>query len=69
MDRGVVKDFERIERGMMINKDGFEHLRLRRLVQYAFAPDRLNAARPTIQKAVDGPPPIGTCISVSPNVQ
>jgi cytochrome P450 len=30
MDRGVVKDFERIERGMMINKDGPEHLRLRR---------------------------------------
>jgi cytochrome P450 PksS len=54
MDRGVVKDFERIERGMMINKDGPEHLRLRRLVRHGFAPARLSAARPMIQKAVDG---------------
>jgi cytochrome P450 PksS len=53
-DRGLVKDFERIERGMMINKEGPEHLRLRRLVQHGFAPSRLNAARPLIQKAVDG---------------
>jgi cytochrome P450 PksS len=53
-DRGVVKDFERIERGMMINKEGPEHLRLRRLVQHGFTPARLNAARPLIQKAVDG---------------
>jgi cytochrome P450 len=52
--RGVVPDFERIERGMMINKEGPEHLRLRRLVQYVFAPDRLHAARPRIQKVVDG---------------
>jgi cytochrome P450 len=37
---------------MMINKEGPEHLRLRRLVQHAFAPGRLNAARPLIQKAV-----------------
>jgi cytochrome P450 PksS len=53
-DRSVVKDFERIERGMMINKEGPEHLRLRRLVQHVFAPDRLHAARPRIQKVVDG---------------
>jgi cytochrome P450 PksS len=53
-DRGIVKDFERIERGMMINKEGTEHLRLRRLVQHAFTPDRLDATRPRIQKAVDG---------------
>src|SRR5262249_17125789 len=52
-DRDIVKDFERIERGMMINKEGLEHLRLRRLVQHAFAPDRLHAARPRIEKAVD----------------
>jgi cytochrome P450 PksS len=53
-DRSMVKDFERIERGMMINKEGAEHLRLRRLVQHAFTPARLNAARPMIQKIVDG---------------
>src|SRR5262249_28325522 len=53
-DRNVVKDFERIERGMMINKEGPEHLRLRRLVQHGFSPARLAAARPLIQKAVDG---------------
>jgi cytochrome P450 len=53
-DRDVVKDFERIERGMMINKDGPEHLRLRRLVQHGFTPGRLDAARPLVQKAVDG---------------
>jgi cytochrome P450 PksS len=53
-DRSVVQDFERIERGMMINKDGPEHLRLRRLVQHGFTPARLNAARPMIRKAVDG---------------
>jgi cytochrome P450 len=29
-ERGVVQDFERIERGMMINKEGPEHLRLTR---------------------------------------
>ena len=33
-DRGVLEDFERIEEGMMINKEGPEHLRLRRLVQH-----------------------------------
>jgi cytochrome P450 PksS len=53
-DRGLVKDFERIERGMMINKEGAEHLRLRRLLQHPFAPARLVAARPHIQAAVDG---------------
>jgi cytochrome P450 len=53
-DRGLVKDFERIERGMMINKEGPEHRRLRRLVQHAFAPARLGVARPHIQAAVDG---------------
>jgi cytochrome P450 PksS len=52
--RSVVKDFERIERGMMINKEGPEHLRLRRLVQHAFSPGRLDAARPLIQRSVDG---------------
>jgi len=51
--RGAVKDFERIERGMMINKEGPQHLRLRRLVQYGFSPDRIAAARPMIQRAVD----------------
>jgi cytochrome P450 PksS len=54
MDRAVVKDFETIERGMMINKEGPEHLRLRRLVTHGFTPARLNVARPLIQKAVDG---------------
>jgi cytochrome P450 len=53
-DRGVVRDFERVEREIMINKEGSEHLRLRRLVQHGFTPGRLNAARPLIQKAVDG---------------
>jgi cytochrome P450 len=53
-DRTIVKDFERIERGMMINKEGPEHLRLRRLVQHGFTPARLNAARPLIQQTVDG---------------
>jgi cytochrome P450 PksS len=53
-DRGIVKDFEHIERGMMINKEGAAHLRLRRLAQHAFAPARLGAARPQIQAAVDG---------------
>jgi pimeloyl-[acyl-carrier protein] synthase len=53
-DRGVVKDFERIERGVMINQEGPEHLRLRRLVQHGFTPARLDAARPLIQKVVDG---------------
>jgi cytochrome P450 PksS len=53
-ERGVVQDFERIERGMMINKEGAGHLRLRRLVQHGFTPARLNAARPLIQKVVDG---------------
>jgi cytochrome P450 PksS len=53
-DRDVVKDFERVERGMMINKDGPEHLRLRRLAQHGFTPGRLAAARPRIQKVVDG---------------
>jgi cytochrome P450 len=53
-DRGIVKDFERIERGMMVNKEGAEHLRLRRLVQHAFAPARLAAARRHIEAAVDG---------------
>jgi cytochrome P450 len=53
-ERGIVKDFERIERGMMINKEGPEHLRLRRLVQHAFTPARLDAARPLIGKVVDG---------------
>jgi cytochrome P450 len=52
-DRAVVKDFERIERGMMINKEGTEHLRLRRLVQHGFTPARLDAARPLIQTTVD----------------
>jgi cytochrome P450 PksS len=52
--RGIVPDFERIERGMMINKEGPEHLRLRRLAQHGFTPARLSAARPLIQKAVDG---------------
>jgi cytochrome P450 PksS len=52
-DRGVVGDFERIERGMVINKEGAEHLRLRRLVQHGFSPARLHAARPLIEKAVD----------------
>jgi cytochrome P450 len=52
-DRSVIKDFERIERGMRINKEGSEHLRLRRLAQHAFTPDRLNAARPLIQQVVD----------------
>jgi cytochrome P450 PksS len=54
VDRALVKDFERIERGMMINKEGPEHLRLRRLVAHGFTPARLNAARPMIQKVVDG---------------
>jgi cytochrome P450 PksS len=53
-ERDIIQDFERIERGMMINKEGPEHLRLRRLVQHAFTPARLNAARPLIQKVVDG---------------
>jgi cytochrome P450 len=53
-DRGLVKDFERVERGMMINKEGAEHLRLRRLVQHGFTPARINAARPMIQRVVDG---------------
>jgi cytochrome P450 PksS len=53
-DRSVVKDFERIERGMMINKEGPQHLRLRRLAQHGFTPARLDAARPKVQKAVDG---------------
>jgi cytochrome P450 PksS len=53
-DRSAVKDFERIERGMMINKEGAEHMRLRRLVQHSFTPARLNAARPSIEKAVQG---------------
>jgi cytochrome P450 PksS len=52
--RGLVKDFERTERGMMINKEGAEHLRLRRLVQHGFTPARINAARPMIQKVLDG---------------
>jgi cytochrome P450 PksS len=38
----------------MINKEGPEHLRLRRLVQYGFTPARLDTARTTIQKLVDG---------------
>jgi cytochrome P450 len=45
-DRGFVKDFERVERGMMINVEGAEHLRLRRLVQHGFTPARLDATRP-----------------------
>jgi cytochrome P450 PksS len=53
-DRGVVVDFERIERGMMINKEGAAHLRLRRLVQHGFTPARLETARPLIQRVVDG---------------
>jgi cytochrome P450 PksS len=53
-ERGVIRDFERVERGMMINHEGPEHLRLRRLVQHGFAPARLHAARPMIQKIVDG---------------
>jgi cytochrome P450 PksS len=53
-DRSLVTDFERTERGMMINKKGAEHLRLRRLAQYGFTPARLDAARPMVQKAVDG---------------
>jgi cytochrome P450 PksS len=53
-DRGLVLDFERIERGMMINKEGAAHRRLRRLLQHGFTPARLDAARPLIQKAVDG---------------
>jgi cytochrome P450 PksS len=53
-EQSLVKDFERIERGMMINKEGLEHLRLRRLVQHGFTPARLNAARSTIQRTVDG---------------
>jgi cytochrome P450 PksS len=53
-DRRMVKDFERIERGMMINKEGAEHLRLRRLVQHGFTPTRLEASRPLIQKVVAG---------------
>jgi cytochrome P450 len=52
-DRGVVKDFERVERGMMINVEGAAHLRLRRLVQRGFTPARLDAARPMIEKIVD----------------
>jgi cytochrome P450 PksS len=39
---------------MMINKEGAEHLRLRRLVQHGFTPAQINAARPMIQKVVDG---------------
>src|SRR5262249_40185851 len=53
-DRVIVRDFERIERGMIINKEGAEHLRLRRLVQHGFTPARLSAARPVIQEVVDG---------------
>jgi cytochrome P450 PksS len=53
-DRSIVGEFERIERGMMINKEGSEHLRLRRLVQHGFTPARLAAARPRIEQAVDG---------------
>jgi cytochrome P450 PksS len=52
-DRAVVKDFERIEQGMMINKEGPEHLRLRRLVQHGFAPARLDAARPMVERVVE----------------
>jgi cytochrome P450 len=53
-DRGGVKDFERTRRGMMVNRDGPAHHRLRRLVNPAFNPAAVDAARPMVQAAVDG---------------
>jgi cytochrome P450 PksS len=52
-DRGRVKDFERTRRAMMVNADGPAHRRLRRLVNPAFTPAAVDAARPMIQAAVD----------------
>jgi cytochrome P450 len=52
-DRGSVKDFERTRRTMLVNMDGPAHHRLRRLVNPAFTPAAIDAARPMIQAAVD----------------
>jgi cytochrome P450 len=52
-DRGSVGDFERTRRSMMVNMDGPAHHRLRRLVNPAFSPAAIDAARPMIQSAVD----------------
>jgi pimeloyl-[acyl-carrier protein] synthase len=52
-DRLRVMDFERTRTAMMVNMDGPAHYRLRRLVNPAFAPTAIAAARPMIQMAVD----------------
>ena len=52
-DRRHVKDFERTRSAMMVNMDGPDHHRLRRLINPAFSPAAIEAARPMIQRAVD----------------
>jgi cytochrome P450 len=52
-DRGRVRDFERTRRAMMVHTDGLAHRRLQRLVNPAFSPAAVDAARPMIEAAVD----------------
>jgi cytochrome P450 len=51
--RECVRDFERTRKAMMVNMDGPAHHRLLRLVNPAFSPAAIEAARPMIQAAVD----------------
>jgi cytochrome P450 PksS len=52
-DPALAKDFDRIGRGMMVDKDGREHLRLRRLANHGFTTAALDSFRPMIQQVTD----------------
>ena len=52
-DRAIVKDFERFQKGTMLNKDGAEHFRLRRVANHGFTPALLDGMRLKIQRVAD----------------
>lgn len=49
----VIQDFLRAARMQMMNKDGAEHLRLRRLANPGFSPQSLDAWRPAIRRTAE----------------
>src|SRR5262245_4214497 len=52
-ERGLVADYARLSKGMMLFQDGTDHHRLRVIGNHAFTPTALDRFRPVVQEVVD----------------